>query len=179
MIQQAKHIKIFLIAFAIIAALFLTAGGVVYHQMKNDNFFGIRAIQMKTDHSGKQTILVNYLNITSYNVRVLNPGEQGDIDLDRNENLSEKVGAYRIEITVYDGEPTSSLLKKYPPFTVVPFEQSDDSSAGYKMMLGKPKDDMAYCIYIGSDQPISTEEQNVLLKSGCSIGSIKVSINQP
>ncbi|PWM42884.1 MAG: hypothetical protein DBX47_07725 [Clostridiales bacterium] len=141
--------------------------------------FGVQDIKIVEEIFGKRDLCIEYIAIYGYSVRILNEderlfyGEHPDV----REEPADLMGKYRVEISFYDSEAASELIKKYGGNKIHEFEEVPESSKSkFKIRMGNP-DDSTFIIYIGSDEPIKIKEQDYI-KVNYPMGSIKIPIEK-
>jgi len=140
----------------------------------NDDF-GVQKIKVIED-TKELTIIIDYIDIRGYSVRPL--------DEDKMEYSGEQLveydgslGEHRIEITFYDASASERFAEQYPIWATHDIKEVP-AYLGVKLKLkGVYSPDHAFVLYIGSDEPISIDEQD-FMSLNRPMGSIELIIRR-
>lgn len=147
----------------------------LYDQMaRGEEDFGIQDIKVVSDGLGGSSFVISYIDAIGYSARVMKEDDeeyQGDYLTEYDGTL----GKYRVEISIYDTNPSDQFLEKYPVGKICELESAVQESIGNLKMKCVYTPDHAFVIYIGSNKPIYIEETDYT-KIRLPMGDIKIDI---
>jgi len=130
----------------------------MYEQMaEGTDDFGVQHVKIIEDTSGKKSLVIDYIDIGGCSVRMM---DESDKVVSRGRLVEDdgSLGKHRIEIKFGDARASAALSKEFPNQTDKLKEVPDDLKSKINIRMACPDDSM-FIIYIGSDEPISIEEQ--------------------
>lgn len=124
---------------------------------KGKDVLGVQDIKMATDALGNNSLIVSYMGVERYSVRMMDEAEEEYTMGDYTSEYNGDLGKYRIEIMFYDSGSSVHFRELYPVGEVCEPEYNDTMSQTLKFRCAYTPDH-AFVIYVGSNEPINVEK---------------------
>jgi len=126
---------------------------------KGNDDFGVQEIKVTEDSSNGLSLIIDYIDVKSYSVRMIDADEM-ELYGERLVEYDGSLGKHRIEISFYEASASVRFAKQYPLWNAHELKEVP-ADLGVKLKVkGVYSPDHAFVLYIGSDEPISIKEQN-------------------
>ena len=149
----------------------------IYTQMAEGNDdFGVQKIKVFEDSSKKKSLIIDYINVRGYSVRLMDENEKeysGEYLVEYDGSL----GKHRVEISFYDASASEKFTEQYSIWNAHKLEDVPTDSELALSIKAVYTPDHAFVIYLGSDKPLNIKEQD-FTKLDRPIGRIEIAIEE-
>jgi dTDP-4-dehydrorhamnose 3,5-epimerase-like enzyme len=157
--------------------VFIVAGDLakMYSDMsEGSNDFGVQEIKVVENSSKELVLIIDYIDVRGYSVRTIYEDEM-EYSGERLVEYDGSLGKHRIEITFYESSASARFAKQYPLWNAHELKEVPADLRVKLKCKGVYSPDHAFVLYIGSDEPISINEQD-FTRLNRPIGSIELMI---
>ncbi len=135
---------------------------------KGKEDLGLEDLRLESDASNL-ALAVDFTGDIRYSVSLISSDEP-EYDRDGQTSATEPLGKYRLKVTFFDTDLSDAFSAQYSNFEVFELASGTDTVLKVKVV---PTADHGFILYVGSDRPFSTtEQQNV--SPNLAMGTIKV-----